>query len=75
MVIVSLGGGEYSPGTNVTDSNVALLCDVADAHLRAVGGDVVLLHCSCSFGACHTCCGWCLCYVLWLVVAIGDSGE
>ena len=36
---------------------------------------MALLCCSCSFGACRTCCGRCLCHVLWLVVAIGDGGE
>ena len=34
-----------------------------------------MLHRPCSFGACHTCCGQCLCYASWLVVAIGDGGE
>ena len=43
--------------------------------LRALGGDVALLRRSCSFGACCTCCGRCLYYVSWLVVAIGDGGE
>ena len=60
---------------HVADSDVALLCDVADARLRAVAGDVALLRRSCSFGACRTCCGRCLCYASWLVVAIGDGGE
>ena len=34
-----------------------------------------MLHRPCSFGVCRTCCGRCLCYASWLVVAIGDSGE
>ena len=60
---------------HVADSDVAPLWDVPGAHLQAVGGDKALLHRSCSFGACCTCCGWCPCYALWLVVAIGDGGE
>ena len=36
---------------------------------------MALLRCPCSFGACRTCCGRCLCYASWLVVAIGDGGE
>ena len=54
---------------------MALLWDVPGTRLRALGGDVVLLHPSCSFAAFRTCCGHCVCYALWLVVAIGDGGE
>ena len=60
---------------HVTDSNMALLWDVPGARLQALGGDGALLRHSCSFGACCTCCGWCLYYVSWLVVVIGDGGE
>ena len=65
---------------HVTDSDVAQLCDTPGARLRAVGGDVALLRHSCSFGACHDCCGQCLAVVRcgwwWpLVTVVSEVGR